>query len=132
MLKRAKKLDHMYDFIQGVSTYGDDNPDIQLVIWGSTKGACLDAMEELKKENIKVKLIQMRYLCPFPVKQFEEIFSKEIPSLMLEHNRTGQLKGIIREETGIVIDHFYGKFDARPMYPEHIVEQVKKVLGNGN
>lgn len=126
--KRFRKLAHLYDRNKAVYRYGDDSPDIQLVVWGSTKGACLEAMKTFKELSIKVRIIQVRMICPFPSKQFEKAYDPKIPSLMLEHNKTGQLRGIIRENTGIFIENFYGKYDGRPMYPEDIVEQVRKVL----
>lgn len=126
--KRFRKLDYMYDFYKGVNVYGDSNPDIQVVVWGTTKGAALESLKMFKELGIKVKVIQVHYICPFPVKHFTDVFDTKKPSIVVEHNKTGQLRGIIRESTGIFIENLFGKYDARPIYPEHIVEQVKKVL----
>lgn len=126
--KRMRKLDNIYDKIEAVSVYGNKNPDIQLIIWGSTKGACIDALDMLSALKIKAKIVQVKYICPFPVKQFMKLFNPKIPALLLEHNKTGQLRGIIRENTGILIPNYYGKYDARPICPEIVVEQARKVL----
>lgn len=128
MDKRAKKLDNLYDSVDGINVYGDKNADIQLVLWGSTKGPGMDSLELLKELKIKAKIIQVKYIWPFPIKQFEAAYDKKIPSLILEQNKSGQLRNIIRESTGIFIENFHGKYDSRPYYPEDIVEQVKKVL----
>ncbi len=128
MDKRARKLDHIFDFVKGIEVYGEDEFDVQLIIWGSTKGACVDALPELEELGIKARIIQVKYVLPFPTQQFGDILDNDKPILILEHNKSGQLRGVIRENTGILLENFYGKYDSRPIYPEDVVEQVRKLL----
>ena len=47
---------------------------------------------------------------------------------MIEGNKTGQFEALIKEHTGLSIDHNFRKYNGRPFYPEEIVEKIKEVL----
>jgi pyruvate/2-oxoacid:ferredoxin oxidoreductase alpha subunit len=85
-------------------------------------------MKMLASEGIKAKIIQVLYAVPFPEAQFRKFFNENIPSLIVEGNQTGQMRGLIREQTGILIKNIYTKYDSRPIYPEDIAAEAKKVI----
>jgi len=40
----------------------------------------------------------------------------------------GQMARLVRQETGIRLEHFISKYDGRPFSPEYIVRGVREVL----
>ncbi|MDP3940812.1 MAG: 2-oxoacid:acceptor oxidoreductase subunit alpha [bacterium] len=104
---------------------GDPDAALTIVAFGSTKFAILDAMRQLKKENISVNFLQVSFLEPFPSQAFTEMIGKTKKTLIVEANKTGQFEGLIRERTGITFEHHLRKYDGRPFYPEEIIEKVK-------
>ncbi|MDO8669286.1 MAG: 2-oxoacid:acceptor oxidoreductase subunit alpha [Candidatus Buchananbacteria bacterium] len=124
MDKRMKKLETCAKLdMPKPSLYGSKNADITLVSWGSNKGPILDAIAELKSVNY----LHLNWINPFPTKTVESILRKAKKILNIECNYSGQMKGLIREKTGINIKHNLLKYDGRPFYAEEIINKVKKM-----
>ncbi|MEK7503690.1 MAG: 2-oxoacid:acceptor oxidoreductase subunit alpha [Patescibacteria group bacterium] len=122
--KRFKKLDFIkreINKLNPVSLYGKGNN--LLISYGSTKGAILDALPQMKN----FRFLQISYLKPFPA----EIVSKEIKKskkvILIENGVKGSLADVIKEETGITIKHKILKYDGRPFTPEFLVDKFKKI-----
>jgi len=127
MQKRMKKLDVIDRELIKPKVFGDENPDVTIVCWGSTKGAALDALSFLQKEGKKVQVVHYVYINPFPVEATKEILGKAKKILLLEGNYTGQFRGWLHEQTGIWIENAFLKYDGRPYFPEEIQEKVKEL-----
>jgi 2-oxoglutarate ferredoxin oxidoreductase subunit alpha len=121
--KRARKVVAMHaDMIQPVVT-GDENPDLTLVAWGTTKGVAIAAMETLRKQGKKVAVVTFPWVYPFPKEAATKLLSKG-RVVIIEQNVSGQLATLIRTETGIDITEKILKYDGRPFVPEEIVERL--------
>jgi len=48
-------------------------------------------------------------------------------ALLIENNSTAQLGGLIRQQTGIFIEHAFLKYDGRPPYPAEIKERIQSL-----
>ncbi len=107
---------------------GNPNAPTTIVSWGSNKGAIQDAMEQLKTEGVDVNFLHIKLLWPFPTKEVTEILNKAKTKIHVEMNYTAQLAHLIRQETGIKMDHFILKYNGRPMTQDEIVRSVKKIL----
>ncbi|MBI2142392.1 2-oxoacid:acceptor oxidoreductase subunit alpha [Candidatus Woesearchaeota archaeon] len=130
MDKRMRKLQYAEKDIgaEGAKVYGPKRADITLVGWGSTKGAIMDAMKTLAEQGIKANFLHIIAASPFPTESVSKALRARKPKLMIENNYSGQMAAVIREKTGIEIRHKLLKYDGRPIYPEEIAEEVKKVL----
>lgn len=128
MDKRFKKLDAAAKDIPLPVIYGDKKAELTIIGWGSTKGAILDALNELKKEGINANFMQILYISPFASNYVAEILNKAKNTLIVECNYSGQLAGVIRENTGIEIQNKLLKYDGRPFYAEEIVKKAKEIL----
>ena len=121
--KRFKKLRYLKQEISKlnpVSIYGKGK---NLIIgWGSTKGAILDSLPELKS----FRFLQVSYISPFPKKVIENEIKKSKRVVLLENNATGLLGDIIAEKTGFIIKEKILKYDARPFVSDYIINKVKK------
>jgi len=106
---------------------GDENADITLISWGSTRGTILEAMKVLKKEGKKVNFLQIVYISPFPVEEVKAVFKRAKKVAIVENNKTGQLAGWLREQTGLAPDFKILKYDGRPFFTEELVETIKEL-----
>jgi len=134
MEKRMQKLETCAaEDLPQPSLYGPKDADITIVSWGSNKGAVLDALEELNNSSAKskrglVNFLHLTWLSPFPAEHVKKILSRADYLINMECNFSGQLGGLIKEKTGIVIDENFLKYDGRPFYPEEIVKKIKTLL----
>jgi len=126
--KRARKLNSITEDEIAPKFFGDKDADLTIVSWGSNKGMILEAMKWLSKEGLKVNFLQILWIVPFPVKKVTEILTKAKKTLMIEQNFDAQMKGLIREKTGIDIKNLLLKYDGRPLDPEEIYAKVKEVM----
>ena len=125
--KRSAKISFLLKDIPQPRLYGSQDADMTLVCWGSTKGSVLEAVRILAEEGRKVNMLHLVGLSPFPAAKVEEYLRAAKKTMIIEGNETGQCRSLIREETGILSDFAYCQYDGEPLYPETIVEQVKRV-----
>lgn len=131
MDKRMKKLDTAASEIPSgkkIKTYGPADAECVVVTWGSTKGAILDAMEDLEKEGIKIQLLQIHLIHPFPTKEVTEILNRAKIKVGAEMNFSGQLCGVVREHTGIAMDSMILKYTGRPMKKDEVRDALRDIV----
>lgn len=128
--RRSKKLEVYKKSIPKQNIYGEENSNLTLIGWGSTKGPVLQALQELKEEGFdyKVNFLHIAHAWPFPTEQVKEVLSKAKKTLLIEGNSQAQMGGLIRTHTGIDIANKYLKYDGRPFYPEDIKVKIREVL----
>ncbi len=102
-----------------IQVYG--RGDLTIISWGSTKGAILTAQELLRSEGIRTRFIQVRVLKPLPLKEIKSKI-KGTP-VIIEDNRDGQLASLLGVKCKKI-----NKYDGRPINPEEIVREVKRLL----
>jgi 2-oxoglutarate ferredoxin oxidoreductase subunit alpha len=107
---------------------GDADAVLTIVSYGSTKFAILDAIRQLKKENISVNFLQISYLDPFPADVFLETMKKTKKAVIIENTKVGQFEEHVRAKTGYTFEHHFRKYDGRPFYPEEIISKVKELV----
>ncbi|KYH38761.1 MAG: 2-oxoacid:acceptor oxidoreductase, alpha subunit [Candidatus Bathyarchaeota archaeon B23] len=132
MDKRFRKLEALRGEIEGlnpVRVYGEEEAEVSIVGWGSTKGPALEALKLLRRGGIEARFIQPVYLEPFPRGAMERLLSGDEPKLLVEMNKTAQLGSLIGLHIGYVFKHRLLRYDGRPVNPGEIYEAVKEVLG---
>jgi len=127
--KRNRKLDSYKTTILKPTKYGDENAQVTLIAWGSTKGPILQALKRLKSENFNqtVNFIHLNHVWPLPKEALIEELNKCQKVLLVEGNSQAQMASLIREQTGIEIKNKLLKYDGRPFYPEEIIEKIKEI-----
>lgn len=123
--KRARKMEAIRAIAPKPQVFGEAQADITFVTFGSLKGVILDAMETLKQEGIKAKLIHFTWVYPLVEKDIKPLLEAEKRLIAVEQNATGQLASLIREETGVTIPEKWNKYDGRQWLSEEIVLKVK-------
>ena len=131
MEKRMKKLEVVEKEIpasEKFNLFGEEDAAATVVSWGSTKGAIVEAKERLEAEGTKINFLQARLLHPLPANDFSKLLGGAKKIIDVEMNYSGQLAGIIRERTGILIENLILKYNGRPMTSDEVYEAIKKVL----
>lgn len=131
MEKRMGKLDLALREIpleRQFTLHGPAEADITLVGWGSTKGAILEAMEELAQDGLTANFLQLRLMRPFPAAAVADMLKRARRTVLVENNYMGQLGLLIREQTGIALDRWIVKYDGRPFSQEELAEGLRRAL----
>lgn len=93
-----------------------------LIGWGSTKGSILEAQKRLKKKGFKTQFIQVKILNPLSIDQLKKKVKGQL--IVIENNRDGQLTHLL----GGLDFKQINKYDGRPLHPEEIVDEVRRLL----
>lgn len=123
--KRAKKIISIQKDVRPPAVYGDNDSDITIVSWGSTKGVILEALKMMKEKNIKVRFLHYTWVYPFPKEATIELLRGTKRIIDIENNSTAQFASLLAEHTGIELNEKILKYDGRPFYPEEIVDKIK-------
>ncbi len=127
MDKRMKKLEGLEKELQEPDFVGPDNFDTLFVGWGSTWGPIEEAVRILNADkNNRYAALIFGDVYPLPQKLLREKAAKAHRIINIEQNATGQLAGLIREETGITCDDRILKYDGRQICAEEIAEFIRK------
>ena len=111
---------------------GPPDAEVTVIGWGSTKGSIIDALAELDgKNDLTWNYLQIRLLRPFPSDGVAAIIKRAKLTILVENNYTCQLANLIRESTGLSVDHEVPKYDGRPFSQEELVEALTKVVKKG-
>jgi 2-oxoglutarate ferredoxin oxidoreductase subunit alpha len=131
MEKRLKKLETAARQIptsEKLNVFGDPDAEIVILSWGSPKAAILEAMEGLMTEGFSVKFVQVRLIWPLPADEIAEHLGGARLKIAVENNFSGQLAGLVRQQTGIAVDHKIVKYNGRPMTVEELHEALKAAI----
>ena len=132
MDKRMSKLDLILQEIQdedkALSYNG--NSDIVITSWGSTKGAILDTLDELNKEGIKIKFVQIKLLNPFPQQLLEKLLNSAKTIINIEMNYSSQLAKLIKQNLQRDINYEIVKYNGRSISCDELYRVIKGIVNN--
>lgn len=104
--------------------YGEKNPEIVMICWGSMFGIVKELIDELI-EKYKIAMIHFNEIYPFSENQsWIELLRKAKKVINIEQNATSQFAKIIKMETGINIENHINRFDGRPFTVDELLEKV--------
>lgn len=126
MEKRFRKLEPLKAHLPKPAVYGDNKPKVSIYGFGSTKWPIREAVNILISKKIKARAVHLPVCWPLPDVSLAHYFSSSEQNFIIENNFTGQLEGLIHQETGDVFDGHLRKFDGRPFYAEEIAEYVQR------
>lgn len=140
MDKRMKKMEGLLEALpepclidgNGGKIDGTDSCAVVLVAFGSTGMVLMEAVKLLAEEGVKANILMIKYLVPFHAKKVGEILNEVLGRggrvVLVEQNYSGQLGGVIAENTGILIKNKILKYDGREMDARFVVNLTKKFL----
>ncbi|MDO8648498.1 MAG: 2-oxoacid:acceptor oxidoreductase subunit alpha [Candidatus Peregrinibacteria bacterium] len=116
----------------------DVSLDVLLVGWGSTKGAVLDAMEEMGKgsegskgrkgREKRIGYLHFTYLWPLRTERFAALAKRAKEVVFVEGNYQGQLAMLLKQECGANTDAKILKYDGRPFFVDELSSDLQKYL----
>jgi len=121
-LRKEKYLQEELEKLNSVKTYGNKDSGSALLCWGSNKGVCVEAAE-----NLGLKVIQPLVLWPFPVKQFQEALKGVKKLICVENNATGQLSRLLKI-SGFNVDEQVLKYDGRPFSVDELEDRIRGMV----
>jgi 2-oxoglutarate ferredoxin oxidoreductase subunit alpha len=127
MQKRMSKLEALAQELPEPILYGQEEADITLVGWGSSKGVILEALKILEEDGIKANFLHLLYIWPFPAYFVSQVLDRAKTTLIIENNYNAQMARYIRENTGRSIGHKLLKYDGNPFTSSEIVQKVKEI-----
>ena len=122
--KRLKKLKYLKREISKLKPFSVFGKGKNLIVgWGSTKGAIIDALPELKN----FKFLQISYLEPFLGEEIKKEIKKAEKVILVENNATGLLGKVISENIGLILENKVLKYDGRPFTADYLIKEIFKL-----
>jgi len=120
-LEKRKNIVEESKKFERIKIYGNKSSQNIVLFWGSTKGAVLDAINELNACALQIVWIE-----PFAEEVENLLKGKNI--ILVENNSTAQLAGLVREKTGILIEdkNKIIRFDGRPFLSDELKEEIER------
>jgi len=129
---RNEKLNILRQALQKPEMFGDDEGDVLVVGWGSSRGAIEEAINSLRKENLKVSGAHLKIVYPLPpmmkdiLKRFKHVVTAEIA--YGDEYKASPLAMLLRNETLIDVKSTIGSASGRPITPHEVVTKVKELV----
>lgn len=129
MEKRLKKIIFIKQEFSKPQLIGNQNADITIVGWGSTKSAIQDAIASIQDStDITLNHLHIKYMFPFQSEDIKSILEKSKRIIIIEDNYTAQLANLIREKTGIEIKNKILRFDGKQFTSEELHKKILVML----
>lgn len=126
MRKRMGKIKDAWKYPMALEAFGDENPDVLIVTWGSSKGPVKEAVQRLIEEGRSVGYLVPKILNPLPREGFLDRIAAAKEVLVVEMNYTGQLEGLLRKEQARHY-HRLNKVHGTPLSWLEVVERVEEL-----
>jgi len=124
--KRLRKGKSISSEVIPPEIQGEEEPDVLLVSWGSSKGAVQEAASILRSNGEKVATLHFSQVWPLVPEQFMEHLEKAQEVVSVEGNAFSQLARLMRRETGFHIKKKVLRYDGLPMTPELIFQELDR------
>ena len=145
MRMRSRKLAALAKTLKPPSVYGDDEGDLLVVGWGSTRGAIEEAIDRIRKDGHRISSVHLRFLSPLEpglkeiFKRFRRVMTVEInysddpddPLVDDDTRRYAQLAWLLRGHTLVDVD-CWSRVPGQPLAPGMIEEAVRGRLAGAN
>jgi 2-oxoglutarate ferredoxin oxidoreductase subunit alpha len=126
LVKRINKkiLNHRRTFCETEGYFLEDT-EMALIAYGFTARTSLYAVKRLRKEGVKVGLLRLRTLWPFPEEAVTEI-GKRVMKVMVPEMNLGQVAGEVKKYCSCEVIPI-GQTDGEVIRPETILETLRRM-----
>jgi 2-oxoglutarate ferredoxin oxidoreductase subunit alpha len=141
MRARSLKLAALQKMLTPPKVFGDEEGDLLVVGWGSTKGAIEESVERLRAEGHRVSALHLNFLQPMPggIKEILQRFRKVIAiegnwsdhpgdELIDETNRRYTALAMLLRSRYLVDVDCWSEVRGRPIKPGSICAELRKRL----
>jgi len=127
-LKKLELIDRDVPLDLKVNFFGDKGSENIIIGWGSSKGAIIEALNQLKEEGYSLSYLQVRMIHPLPSAPIRELLQNKKRVIDIEDNATAQLAGVITQYALVKPNYYILKYTGRPMTTTEVYSAVKAVL----
>ena len=141
MQMRSRKFAALTKTLKPPTVHGDDQGDLLVVGWGSTRGAIEEAVDRVRADGCSVSSIHLRFLSPLEpglaeiFSRFQRVMTIEInysddwddPLIDGETRRYAQLAWLLRAHTAFDVD-CWSRVPGQPLPPFMIEEAIRSRL----
>ena len=124
--KRMRKLKALENELEEPALFGHESFDTLLIGWGSMQGPIAEGGSDTEPEPKIRGAGFWRRFTRCPQRRLKEKAARAKRIVCVEQNATGQLQGLIREQTGIVCTGSVRQYDGRQMTGEDIAARLMK------
>jgi len=144
MIMRSRKIAALQKTLKRPEVHGDQEGEMLVVGWGSTRSAIDEAVDRIRKEGRKLGSLCLRFLSPFEpglkeiFSRYERVMTVEInysddptdPIIDDDNRRYAQLALLLRAHTLVDVD-CWSRVPGQPLPPWMIEEAVRgRLEGN--
>jgi 2-oxoglutarate ferredoxin oxidoreductase subunit alpha len=141
MAMRSHKMSALLKTLKPPEIYGDEDGDLLVVGWGSTRGAIEEAVDRIRRDGHRAGFVCLRFLSPLEP-GLAEIFSRYRRVMTVEINysddlaeppesnygrRYAQLAWVLRAETLTDVD-CWSRVPGQPLPPKMIETALRSRL----
>jgi 2-oxoglutarate/2-oxoacid ferredoxin oxidoreductase subunit alpha len=127
-LKKLELIDREVPLDLKINFFGDRDSENIIVSWGSSKGAIIEALNQLKEEGYRLSYLQVRMIHPLPSATIRELLQNKKRVIDIEDNATAQLAGVITQYALVKPNFYILKYTGRPMMTTEVYDALKAVL----
>jgi len=141
MEHRSLKLAAFQKTLKTPEVFGDDEGDLLIVGWGSSRGAIEEAVERCQAENLKVSSLNLKFIQPMPsglkdiFKKFDKVMTVESNwnddlehELISDDNRRYSNLALLLRSRYLVDVDCWGEVKGQPLKPGAICRMIRKKL----
>lgn len=142
---RSRKIAVLQSTLTPPEIHGDDEGELLIVGWGSTKGAIEEAVDRARAEGLAVSSTHLRFLSPLEpglkeiFSRFRRVMTVEInysdqpgdPWITEENRRHGQLAWLLRAATLVDVG-CWTRVIGEPLKPRAIHDAIRSRLEEGD
>ncbi|MBM3262080.1 MAG: 2-oxoacid:acceptor oxidoreductase subunit alpha [candidate division Zixibacteria bacterium] len=128
--KRARKLEAVVREPDMVTRFGDENPEMGLIGWGSSQGPILEAMERVRKKGRRVSALIFKLLSPLPEEEARAFIASTPIVSVVELNASGQFANYLQSRLCVSLRRF-NKYTGLPFKAGEIEQYIEGVLNHG-
>jgi 2-oxoglutarate ferredoxin oxidoreductase subunit alpha len=121
-----RKMEGLKQEIVSPTAFNCNGASIILTGFGSTYGVMKEVSDSSK--DLRVGFVHLSQVWPFPSEQVTALLKNRsgVKIISLENNAGGQLKKLLRRETGICTDDSILRYDGRPFTVDGVMNQLRK------
>jgi 2-oxoglutarate ferredoxin oxidoreductase subunit alpha len=128
LLRLFRKISTHFEDIQMVESYQVDDADLVLIAYGCVARSAHRAMVEARAEGLKVGLMRLTTLWPFP-RRFVEPLTKAKKTLLVPEMNMGQIsREVKRVNQGMTSVLTLNKIDGTIIYPKEILAKIREEM----
>jgi 2-oxoglutarate ferredoxin oxidoreductase subunit alpha len=128
LLRLFRKISTHFDDIQMVESYQVEDADLVLIAYGCVARSAHRAMVEARAQGLKVGLMRLITIWPFP-RRFVEPLTKAKKTLLVPEMNMGQIsREVKRVNQGMTSVLTLNKIDGTIIYPQEILARIREEM----